>query len=90
MVVSPWPDRFGRVGNSAVDPFWVDERAPHHFIWQEDPRKIVSGSNGNEVHYGLGYVLAYWMGRRSGFARLFAPGPAVCRSAGLRPSRCRE
>jgi hypothetical protein len=71
VVVSPWPDRFGRVGNRAVDPFPLDRRAPHQWTWQEHPCNIISGSNGSEEKTGGGYLLAYWLGRRSG---LIQPG----------------
>ena len=67
VVASPWPDRFGRVGNLAVDPFSLDQLAPHHWPWQEHPCKFVSGGRGVDWEYnGGGYLLAYWLGRRSG------------------------
>ncbi len=64
--LSPWPDRFGRTNHVAVDPFPLDRRAPHHFHWQGHPGQIRGGSNGGEEMSGLGYVLAYWLGRRAG------------------------
>jgi hypothetical protein len=65
--VSPWPDRFGKVGNTALDVFPVDRRSPHHFVWQQHPRDIIStpGSSTQVTH--LGYLTAYWIGRAHGF-----------------------
>lgn len=64
--VSPWPDRFGRVGRIALDAFPLDRRGTHHYIWQQHPGQISSGSNGSEERTGLGYLIAYWLGRRVG------------------------
>ncbi len=67
VVVSRWPDRFGRGGNHAIDPFPVDRRSAHHWIWQEHPCTIRSGSNSSaEDRSGGGFLLPYWLGRRAG------------------------
>jgi len=63
---SPWPDRFGRTDRNAMEVLWVDERAPHNFIWQQHPRQIRSGSAHGEAIAPLGYLAAYWMARRHG------------------------
>ncbi|NLI76487.1 MAG: hypothetical protein GX442_08600 [Candidatus Riflebacteria bacterium] len=62
----PWPDRFGRIGNQAVDPFPVDQRAPHVFIWQEPPRAVTTGHDDTCLIPPVGYLLAYWYGRAHG------------------------
>lgn len=59
----PWPDRFERYGNKADRVFPIDRRAPHIFIWQECPRRIVSGSDGPGQIAPVGYLMAYWFAR---------------------------
>ncbi len=66
LVVSPWPDRFGRTGNVATTAFPLALRAPNHYHWQENPYAIVSGSPNGEIQSGLSYLVAYWLGRRAG------------------------
>lgn len=69
LVVSPWPDRFGRVGNHALTPdyFPIDHRAPDIFPWRGHPRQIKSGSNNPSVRVApLGYLSAYWLARDLG------------------------
>lgn len=61
--VLPWPDRFERYGNMADRVFPIDRRAPHIFIWQESPRRIVSGSDGPGRIAPVGYLMAYWFAR---------------------------
>ncbi len=61
--VLPWPDRFERYGNQADRVFPIDKRAPHIFIWQECPRRIVSGSDGPGRVAPVGYLMAYWFAR---------------------------
>jgi len=61
--VLPWPDRFERYGNKADRVFPIDRRAPHIFIWQECPRRIVSGSDGPGLVAPVGYLMAYWFAR---------------------------
>ncbi|HOY67205.1 MAG TPA: hypothetical protein PLP29_09960 [Candidatus Ozemobacteraceae bacterium] len=61
--ILPWPDRFERYGSKADRVFPIDRRAPHIFIWQECPRRIVSGSDGPGRIAPVGYLLAYWFGR---------------------------
>ncbi|HEY9068976.1 MAG TPA: hypothetical protein VIV61_01895 [Candidatus Ozemobacteraceae bacterium] len=61
--ILPWPDRFERYGGIADRVFPIDQRAPHIFIWQECPRRIVSGSDGPGRIAPVGYLLAYWFGR---------------------------
>ncbi len=64
--VLPWPDRFERYGNLASCVFPIDKRTPHIFIWQECPRRIISGSDGPGRIAPVGYLLAYWFGRAYG------------------------
>jgi len=65
--VSPWPDRFGKVGNIAVDPFPLSKRPFDRFLWQEHPRTIKGGfqpaSGSSMVMSGNGFLAAYWLGR---------------------------
>jgi len=66
--VSPWPDRFGRVGNLSLDVFPLDQREAHNYVWQQHPREIKKGrTDRNHKNSGEGYLLAYWMGRKFGF-----------------------
>ena len=70
LVVSPWPDRFGRVGNHALVPdyFPIDHRAPDIFPWRGHPRQIKSGSNSPSTRIApLGYLSAYWLARDLGY-----------------------
>lgn len=69
LVVSPWPDRMGRVGNHALVPdyFPIDHRAPDVFPWRGHPRQIKGGSNAPNVFAApLGYLSAYWLARDLG------------------------
>ena len=69
LVLSPWPDRFGRVGNHALVPdyFPIDHKAPDIFPWRKHPRQIKSGSNSPNVRVApLGYLQAYWLARDLG------------------------
>ncbi|RMG18700.1 MAG: hypothetical protein D6731_01470 [Planctomycetota bacterium] len=69
LVVSPWPDRFGRVGNRALVPhyFPIDQRAPDVFPWRGHPRQIKSGTNRPDLKVApLGYLFPYWMARDLG------------------------
>jgi len=69
LVVSQWPDRFGRVGNLASTPnfFPINTRSPDIFPWRAHPRQIVNGSDSpNNKVAPMGYLQAYWMGRRLG------------------------
>ena len=63
----PWPDRFGHFRNQADQIFPLDQMAPYIFIWQESPRRVVSGRHGDAVVAPVGYLLAYWYGRYRGF-----------------------
>ncbi|MFZ2960312.1 MAG: hypothetical protein WA705_25805 [Candidatus Ozemobacteraceae bacterium] len=62
----PWPDRFGRVGNQAVRPFPLSQRAPDIFPWQRDLRDVTSGGDGKTHIAPVGYLLAYWFARSHG------------------------
>lgn len=64
--VLPWPDRFERYGGKADRVFPIDRRAPHIFVWQECPRRIVSGSDGPGRIAPVGYLMAYWFARCHG------------------------
>jgi hypothetical protein len=69
LVVSPWPDRFGRVGRIALTPeyFPIDHRAPDIFPWRGHPRQIKSGANRPDHHVApLGYLAPYWLARDLG------------------------
>ncbi|MEZ6186398.1 MAG: hypothetical protein R3F62_15485 [Planctomycetota bacterium] len=70
LVVSPWPDRFGRVGGHALNPLYfpVDARAPDIFVWRGHPRQIKSGSNqpANMKVAPLSYLYPYWLARDLG------------------------
>lgn len=69
LVVSPWPDRFGRVGNIATNPiaFPINERSPDIFPWRAHPRQIRRGSNSPNLKIApMGYIVAYWMARDLG------------------------
>lgn len=69
LVVSPWPDRFGRVGGHALQPtyFEIDERAPDVFPWRGHPRQLKSGSNRPDLKIApLGYLSPYWLARDMG------------------------
>lgn len=61
--LSPWPDRFGRVGRQSRQLIPVNLRAPHIFIWQEPPRSIYTGSDSGRRIAPVGYLLAYWFAR---------------------------
>ncbi|MCA8924865.1 MAG: hypothetical protein KDD82_23850 [Planctomycetes bacterium] len=69
LVVSPWPDRFGRVGNHAIQPLYfpVDARAPDIFVWRGHPRQIKSGANQPDLKVApLSYLYPYWLARHLG------------------------
>ena len=70
LVVSPWPDRFGRVGGHALEPayFPVNARAPDIFVWRGHPRRIKSGTNAhaNMKVAPLSYLYPYWLARHLG------------------------
>jgi hypothetical protein len=69
LVVSPWPDRMGKVGNHALVPdyFPINHRAPDIFPWRGHPRAIKKGSNSPSVKVApLGYLSAYWLAREVG------------------------
>lgn len=70
LVVSPWPDRFGRVGDHALEPIYfpVDARAPDIFVWRGHPRRIKSGTNAhpNMKVAPLSYLYPYWLARHLG------------------------
>ncbi len=68
LVVSPWPDRFGRVGNLATGPvFPIELRERHIYVWQSNPRTIVDGQDLplHEVA-PLAYLAPYWLAREFG------------------------
>jgi hypothetical protein len=70
LVRSPWPDRFGRVGQHALVPdyFPIDKRSPDIFPWRGHPRAIKSGSNSPTTRVApLGYLAPYWFARDLGF-----------------------
>lgn len=62
----PWPDRFGRFGGLADHPFPIDQRAPDIFIWQDNPRDLVTGGDETVEAAPVDYLLAYWFGRAHG------------------------
>ena len=70
LTVSIWPDRFGRVGNYATNPwaFEIDQRKPDIFSWRSNPRAIVDGSGRNPNYHvaPLSYLAPYWMARERG------------------------
>ncbi len=69
LVVSPWPDRMGKVGDHALTPgyFPIHHRAPDIFPWRGHPRRIKSGANDPSYHVApLGYLSAYWLAREVG------------------------
>ncbi|MGE0712540.1 MAG: hypothetical protein AB7N76_33095 [Planctomycetota bacterium] len=69
LVLSPWPDRFGKTGNLALVPdyFPIDHRAPDVFPWRGHPRQIKSGGNDPTLKVApLGYLVPYWMARDLG------------------------
>jgi hypothetical protein len=63
----PWPDRFGRYQCNLDRVLPVNMRGPHIFIWQEPPRRMVSGADDNARIAPVGYLTAYWLGRAHGF-----------------------
>lgn len=66
--LNPWPDRFGRTGNLALEPFPVSHREVHNFVWQEHPATIKAGSNSPFIKRSpTGYLIAYWLGRNKNF-----------------------
>lgn len=68
VVVTPWPDRFGRTGGLAIDVFALNQRPVHNYVWQQHPAQIKGGHNApNSIESPEGYLLAYWMGRYFGF-----------------------
>ncbi len=69
LVVSPWPDRMGKVGEHALVPgyFPIHHRAPDIFPWRGHPRRIKSGYDDPTLHVApLGYLSAYWLAREVG------------------------
>ncbi|MBL4848351.1 MAG: hypothetical protein JKY65_22760 [Planctomycetes bacterium] len=74
LVVSTWPDRFGRVGDHAIYPlyFEIDERGPDIFPWRGHPRQIKTGhpaaapGSPSSVVAPLGYLSPYWLARDMG------------------------
>lgn len=69
LVLSPWPDRFGKTGNHCLQPtyFEIDERAPDIFPWRGHPRRIKSGVNRPDIEVApLGYLSPYWLARDMG------------------------
>ena len=66
-MVSPWPDRFGRTGNRALDFFSFDKRPVRDYPWQQSPYQIRGGSNSpDDREAPLSYLSAYWLGRSLG------------------------
>jgi hypothetical protein len=69
VVLSRWPDRFGRVGHVAIKPhfFPINERGIDIFPWRSHPRTLISGANNPNTRIApLGYLSAYWIGRDRG------------------------
>lgn len=74
--LSPRRDRSGDL--QACAPLPVSERPRGPFEWNENPYRLDRLGAGSQAYSGLGYVLAYWMGRQRGLI----PAPAEPREPG--------
>ena len=69
--VSPRRDRTGNL--QACEPLPLSERPRGPFEWNQNPSRLDGPGRGTQEYSGLGYLVAYWMGRR--VALIEAPSP---------------
>jgi hypothetical protein len=69
--VSPRRDRTGDL--QACEPLPMSERPRGPFEWNQNPYRLDSTGDGTQEYSGLGYLVAYWLGRRVEF--IGAPSP---------------
>lgn len=62
--VSPRPDRTG--DPQACEPLPISERPRGPFEWNQNPYRLDRKGGGQHEYSGLGYLTAYWLGRRVG------------------------
>jgi hypothetical protein len=63
--VSPRRDRTGDL--QACEPLPMSERPRGPFEWNQNPYRLDSTGDGTQEYSGLGYLVAYWLGRRVEF-----------------------
>jgi hypothetical protein len=60
--VSPRRDRTGDL--QACEPLPMSERPRGPFEWNQNPYRLDSTGDGSQEYSGLGYLVAYWLGRQ--------------------------
>lgn len=59
--LSPRRDRTGEI--QACEPLPISERPRGPFEWNQNPYRLDSTGDGSQEYSGLGYLVAYWLGR---------------------------